>query len=74
MKPLSKEAKRERLKKATKKLMLLDFVPFGGWLFFKSGNVYDLSAADLNQIERIENEGLFIVTEYADKEAKYDES
>ena len=61
MKPLEKEAEKRRLGEATKKLILLNFVPFGSWLFFKGGNIYDLSAADLGQIERIENEGLFIV-------------
>lgn len=33
----------------------------GGWLFVKNGVTYDLSAADLGQIERIEREGLCVV-------------
>jgi len=32
----------------------------GFWLFEKNNLVYDLSAADLSQIERIEKEGLFL--------------
>jgi hypothetical protein len=36
------------------------FYPIGGWLFMKDGIAYDLSAADLSQIERIEREGLFV--------------
>ena len=35
----------------------------GYWLFFKGGKIYDLSAADLNQLDRIEREGLFVVAE-----------
>jgi hypothetical protein len=37
------------------------FYPIGGWLFMKDGIAYDLSAADLTQMERIEREGLFVV-------------
>ena len=37
------------------------FYPIGGWLFMKDGIAYDLSAADLSQIKRIEQEGLFVV-------------
>lgn len=37
------------------------FYPIGGWLFMKNGIAYDLSAADLTQIDRIEREGLFVV-------------
>jgi hypothetical protein len=37
------------------------FYPVGGWLFRKGGVTYDLSAADLSQINRIEQEGLFVV-------------
>lgn len=34
-----------------------------GWRFEKGGRLYDLSAADLGQLERIEREGLFVVEE-----------
>lgn len=37
------------------------FYPIGGLLFMKDGIAYDLSAADLTQMERIEREGLFVV-------------
>ena len=38
------------------------FVSLGCWKFIslKTGNIYDLSAADLEQIDKIESEGLFI--------------
>ena len=32
-----------------------------GWLFTKNGKTYDLSAADITQISRIEALGLFLV-------------
>jgi hypothetical protein len=31
-----------------------------GWDFWKDGKIYDLSAVDLFQIDRIEKEGIFI--------------
>ena len=34
---------------------------FGAMKFTKGGKNYDLSAADLEQLERIEKEGLFLV-------------
>ena len=37
------------------------FTPLSNSRFMKNGKVYDLSAADLEQLERIEREGLFIV-------------
>lgn len=37
------------------------FRPVGKWRFEKGGKIYDLSTADLNQLERIEREGLFLV-------------
>lgn len=45
-------------------LVPLGWIPFGKFmemLFEKSGKRYDLSAADLNQLDRIEREGLFLV-------------
>lgn len=33
---------------------------FGEMLFCRDGRKYDLSAADLNQLPRIEREGLFL--------------
>ena len=35
--------------------------PFGSMKFRKAGRKYDLSAADLTQLERIERDGLFIL-------------
>ncbi len=36
------------------------WTPRGDWRFEKDGKLYDLSAADLGQINKIEKEGLFI--------------
>ena len=46
---------------AVEKLRGTGFYPIGGWLFMKDGVAYDLSAADLDQIKRIEQERLFVV-------------
>lgn len=37
------------------------FTPLDNSRFMKGGKVYDLSAADLEQIDRIEREGKFLV-------------
>jgi hypothetical protein len=37
------------------------FLPLGRNRFLKHGKVYDLSAADLTQLERIQREGHFVV-------------
>lgn len=40
------------------------WIPCGHWremLFKKNGKRYDLSAADLEQLERIERQGLFVI-------------
>lgn len=37
-----------------------DFIWVDGWDFTNGGKTYDLSAADIFQIERIKSEGLFI--------------
>ena len=63
MQPPSKEQDRQRRFAAIGKLRPHGFYPVGGWLFVKNGKCYDLSAADLDQIEGIEREGLFIVPE-----------
>jgi hypothetical protein len=39
------------------------WMPMGWMLFFYSGRIYDLSAADLGQVDRIVREGLFVVGE-----------
>ena len=40
----------------------LGFATVARCKFLKDGRLYDLSAADLSQIERIERDGLFLVT------------
>jgi len=39
-----------------------NFIPFGGWKFMslKTGKIHDLSAANLDCMDRIESEGLFV--------------
>lgn len=61
MEPETKEQDRERRFAAIDTLRGTGFYPIGGWHFMKDGKCYDLSAADLTQIDRIEKEGLFIV-------------
>jgi len=56
MEPLSEAQESERLYRATEFLKSYNLKPIGGWFFLKDGVMYDLSAADLTQIERIERE------------------
>ncbi len=58
---IDKEKDQARRFAAVDKLRPLGFYPIGGWLFMKDGKAYDLGEADLDQMERIEREGLFIV-------------
>lgn len=61
MKPETFEHTVERHIEAVRRLAFDGFVP-RGWMFFeKNGILYDLSAADLNQVDRIEREGLCVV-------------
>lgn len=61
MKPLNENDEYERWLKAANKLWKHGWRSVGGWLFEKNGRRYDLSAADIDQHERIECEGVFIV-------------
>lgn len=61
MLPRTAEQERAARFAAVEKLRGTGFYPIGGWLFMKDGIAYDLSAADLTQMERIEREGLFVV-------------
>lgn len=61
MEPLSPEKEKELLTSVIARLKPLGFTMISKWMFLKNGNIYDLSAADLDQIERIEREGLFIL-------------
>lgn len=60
MEPETKEQEQARRFAAVDYLRPHGFRPLGGWLFYKDGKTYDLSAADLTQIERIEREGLCV--------------
>jgi hypothetical protein len=47
------------------RLVPLGWMPvgaFGSMTFRKNGRNYDFSAADLNQLERIERDGLFVIS------------
>jgi len=48
---------------AAKRSLFPRFVSLGGWVFMslKTGLLHDLSAADLAQIDHIEDKGLFLV-------------
>lgn len=61
MPPRTAEEDRAARFAACETLQGTGFYPIGGWLFRKGGIAYDLSAADLTQMERIEREGLFVV-------------
>lgn len=37
------------------------WLPLGNFRFFRNGKIFDLSAADLQQLERIESENLFVI-------------
>lgn len=63
MKPDSIQRSQARYIAALFLLCNRGFNPLGSWRFEKAGKVYDLSAADLEQIERIEREGLFVEAE-----------
>ena len=54
----------ERFLEIVDDLILQGFEPAGQWLemkFKKNEKVYDLSGADLNQLNKIEREGLFLI-------------
>lgn len=54
------EQRRERWAAACALLIPRGWVPIGVWMFFgRDGDLYDLSTADLSQIDRIERERLF---------------
>lgn len=62
MEPESESRNLERLAVAAGKLAERGFRQMRAkfWIFQKGGKLYDLSAADLEQIERIERDGLFV--------------
>ena len=68
MKPLERENERQRWLKAVDNLSTLGFMPYGQmWRFIKHGKVYDLSCADLNQMEKIERDGVFVIIQDAEQ-------
>ncbi len=61
MKPETFEQQRIRHNKMLELLEPLGWIPAGMMVFFKGDKLYDLSAADLTQLGRIEAEGLFVI-------------
>ncbi len=59
MKPESEQQSYARWLKAANCLEPHGWRAIGGWLFVKDGHKYDLSAADIEQHERIARDGLF---------------
>lgn len=57
----SQEQREENARKRVTFLVTKGFTPLSDSRFMKNGKVYDLSAADLGQLERIEREGLFVI-------------
>lgn len=55
------ESLKNREQLAQHELLARGWTPLGGFRFLRNGKIYDLSAADLSQLERIEQEGLFVV-------------
>ena len=60
MGPDTEEQRRNQYAAACAQLIPMGFVSVGWMLFRKDGLIYDLSAADLSQIDRIVHEGLFL--------------
>jgi len=67
---LDLEKDKENQKIAIARLKPLGFTMISSWMFLKNGNIYDLSAADLDQIERIEREGLFMLRQLPEDKAQ----
>lgn len=63
MEPESPEQELRRYHEAADILWPKGFRSAAGWRFMKDGVTYDLSAADLRQIDRIERERLHVVDE-----------
>jgi hypothetical protein len=61
LKPETFEQQRVRHNRMLDTLEPLGWIACGMMTFFKGGKIYDLSAADISQIDRIEREGLFVI-------------
>lgn len=61
MPPMTPEQQAAQHEAACALLEPQGWTPMGYMLFFKDGKVYDLSASDLAQMDRIEHEGLCVV-------------
>lgn len=57
----SEEQREANNRKRVLFLVLRGFTPLDNSRFMKNGKLYDLSAADLEQIDRIEREGKFVI-------------
>lgn len=63
MKPETIEESQSRYLREMVTLTRAGFTPMGNWRFSKGGVTYDMSAANLDQLEQIEREGLFAEVE-----------
>jgi len=61
MPPKNKEELLEIELKVIKKIYPLGWIPKGNFMFERNGVLYDLSAADIKQLDRIERKKLFVV-------------
>lgn len=61
MKPRTQKEDEKAKARARDFLVPLGWNHIGGWNYIKNGVLYDLSAADITQHEKIEKEGLFTV-------------
>ena len=66
MPPETEEQEIERLRAARPQIWGKGFLHVVKWIFEKNGKFYDLSAADLTQLDRIEEEGLFLSEDWND--------
>jgi hypothetical protein len=62
MLPDNKEPTQEQINKLASFGFIKAGFPYHKWVFKNNGLAYDLSAADLNQLEEIKNKHLFIVS------------
>lgn len=60
MKPNTRQKEKERFAAACLEIIPKGWLAVGWWKFERNGKTYDLSCADLTQLERIEKEGHFL--------------
>ncbi len=61
MKSKSKQQELKRELRVINKIYPLGWIPQGNFRFLRNGKLYDLSASDISQLDRIEKQGLFLI-------------